>query len=98
MQDFDIGLIPFKKNDLTASVDPIKYYEYRALGLPIISTDFGEMSFRENELGTFLSRDTQDITELVRCALLYKADDESIRRFIDKNTWQRRFNTAKIIQ
>lgn len=97
MQDFDIGLIPFKKNDLTASVDPIKYYEYRALGLPVISTDFGEMAFRGGEEGTFLSQELRDINNLVQKALLYSADNETNRQFIDSNTWEARFAATKII-
>ena len=32
MTQFNAGLIPFVENSLTACVDPIKYYEYRALG------------------------------------------------------------------
>lgn len=46
LSSFDFGLIPFKLNDLTNSVDPVKYYEYLASGLNIISTDFGEMTYR----------------------------------------------------
>jgi hypothetical protein len=46
MLNFEIAMIPFKCNSLTHFVDPIKYYEYSALGIPIISTDFGEMSYR----------------------------------------------------
>lgn len=43
---FDFGLIPFKLNELTNSVDPVKYYEYVAAGLRVITTEFGEMQFR----------------------------------------------------
>lgn len=43
MQGWHAGLIPFVRNALTASVDPVKYYEYRASGLPVLSTLFGEM-------------------------------------------------------
>ena len=46
MSTFDFGLIPFKKNNLTNSVDPVKYYEYLAAGIPVISTCFGEMKLR----------------------------------------------------
>jgi glycosyltransferase involved in cell wall biosynthesis len=97
MQDFDVGLIPFKKNELTASVDPIKYYEYRALGLPVISTDFGEMAFRGGEEGTFLSRGVQDAKGLVQSALSYSADSESARQFAARNSWEARFADAGII-
>lgn len=43
MRGWHAGLIPFVRNALTASVDPVKYYEYRASGLPVLSTMFGEM-------------------------------------------------------
>lgn len=43
MQDWHAGLIPFAHNTLTQSVDPVKYYEYRACGLPVLTTLFGEM-------------------------------------------------------
>lgn len=46
LASFDYGLIPFLKTDLTNSVDPVKYYEYVAAGVPVISTSFGEMSYR----------------------------------------------------
>lgn len=97
MQEFDIGLIPFKKNDLTASVDPIKYYEYRALGLPVVSTDFGEMIFRRCEEGTFLSMGINDVADKVERALLYRADAEFTKHFIANNTWETRFAASKII-
>lgn len=46
LSSFDFGLIPFKINELTDSVDPVKYYEYSAVGLPVITTEFGEMKER----------------------------------------------------
>lgn len=46
MSEFNYGLIPFKKNKLTNSVDPVKYYEYVSTGCIVISTGFGEMSKR----------------------------------------------------
>ncbi|MEC6798283.1 glycosyltransferase [Photobacterium sp. S4TG1] len=46
MGEFDYALIPFKCNELTESVDPVKYYEYVVAGLPVITTPFGEMKYR----------------------------------------------------
>jgi glycosyltransferase involved in cell wall biosynthesis len=37
---FDVGLIPFKLNALTAGVNPNKMYEYLAAGVPVVSTPF----------------------------------------------------------
>jgi len=41
---FDVGLIPFKVNELTKSVNPIKLREYLAAGLPVVSTPLPEVS------------------------------------------------------
>lgn len=97
MQAFDVGLIPFKKNRLTASVDPIKYYEYRALGLPVVSTDFGEMAFRGGEVGTFLSQGLRDISAVIERALQHSTTIESVQQFRVGNTWEFRFGGAKIV-
>ncbi len=37
---FDVGLIPFQLNALTAGVNPNKMYEYLAAGVPVVSTPF----------------------------------------------------------
>ena len=48
MRQWHAGLIPFVRNTLTQSVDPVKYYEYRACGLPVLTTLFGEMPHHRN--------------------------------------------------
>jgi glycosyltransferase involved in cell wall biosynthesis len=40
---FDIALIPFKVNELTNCVSPVKFFEYQAMGLPVISAPIEEM-------------------------------------------------------
>lgn len=42
MRGFDVGLVPFRVNDLTRAADPIKIYEYLACGLPVVSTPIAE--------------------------------------------------------
>lgn len=59
---FDVGIVPFKDTPLTRCVDPLKYYEYRGLGLPVLATSFGELQFKSDpalllaEPGTDLGR------------------------------------------
>lgn len=40
---FDVGIIPFKINELTISVNPLKLLEYFACGLPVVSTNLPEV-------------------------------------------------------
>lgn len=97
MVKFCVGIIPFKRNRLTASVDPIKYYEYRSLGLPVISTRFGEMSLRENEPGVFLIDRCSDLAEAVGAAKNYQMSLADIEQFRISNSWTKRFDSAKIL-
>lgn len=96
MTQFHVGLIPFKKNALTASVDPIKYYEYRVLGLPVISTDFGEMSLRIDECGVFIAQSACDMSALADSAIQFNSDARDACAFAAQNTWEVRFDTAKL--
>jgi len=41
---FDVGLIPFKQNELTRNVNPIKLREYLSAGLPVVSTPLPEVA------------------------------------------------------
>lgn len=41
---FDLGLIPFRVNDLTRAVNPIKLREYLSAGLPVVSTALPEVA------------------------------------------------------
>ncbi|MBU9548147.1 glycosyl transferase [Burkholderia multivorans] len=91
MREFDVGLIPFRRTLLTQSVDPIKYYEYRALGLPVISTRFGEMIARDGEEGTFINNDVSDIAASAARALRYRPNAEAIELFRRMNDWDARF-------
>ena len=97
MQSFSVGLIPFIKNELTASVDPIKYYEYFALGLPVLSTRFGEMALRDGRPGVFLIDSQDDLVVQVEAALTYKYCIEEINIFRIENSWESRFNKTDFI-
>nr|WP_314625201.1 glycosyl transferase [uncultured Janthinobacterium sp.] len=96
MQEFSVGLIPFKRTALTASVDPIKYYEYRALGLPVLSTRFGEMAMREDQPGVFLAEQNSNLQQLVEQALVYRDTPDAVQAFRGQHSWEARFDAAGI--
>ena len=97
MQGFSVGLIPFIQNELTASVDPIKYYEYFALGLPVLSTRFGEMAFREGLPGVFLVDHQDNLTAHVEAALSYEYCMKDVNVFRTENSWNSRFSKIDFI-
>ncbi len=92
MRGFTVGLIPFIPNALTASVDPIKYYEYRALGLPILTTVFGEMTARISEEGVFKLDELSNMQTAVESAIKFKMPTASLALFRKENTWEARFS------
>lgn len=96
MNEFDIGLIPFKQTPLTASVDPIKFYEYRAMGLPVMSTAFGEMALRGAGDGVCLLGRDSDFSVLVRDALALSSTEQSVRQFRKVNSWSARLALGKL--
>lgn len=98
MRTFDVGLIPFRIQRLTDSVDPIKYYEYRALGLPVLSTDFGEMRQRRAETGTFISMGSHDVPACASATLDYVASDIEVKEFIATNSWDARFEATQLLE
>lgn len=97
MLSFDVALIPFINNELTSSVDPIKYYEYRALGIPIISTSFGEMAYRGDQQGVYLCDVPADLSPAIFNALNYTNTEAFSEQFKLENSWEARFNSIALI-
>ena len=56
-KQFDVGLIPFKINELTLAVNPIKLREYLAAGLPVVSTPMPEVMLYDHLIETATTPD-----------------------------------------
>lgn len=55
VKHFQVGLIPFRKNRLTLSTNPVKLYEYLASGIPVVSVDLPEI--RQFKEVVYIARD-----------------------------------------
>jgi hypothetical protein len=95
---FSAGLIPFRSNALTAGVDPIKYYDYRAAGLPVLSTRFGEMASRDGDDGVYFLDETGGYAEAAVAALTHRCDPVETRQFRRNNTWTARFRRSDALR
>jgi len=67
LRDFDVCLIPFVVNEITAATDPVKFYEYISLGKPVVSTWMPELEPLGDLL--YLARDSADYSRLFDAAL-----------------------------
>ena len=94
LEGFSVGLIPFQSNPLTCGVDPLKYYEYRAKGLGVLSTRFGEMALRGEQDGVFAADDGSDLGAMVERALAFRPSLEQLTGWRERNDWSARFGTA----
>jgi glycosyltransferase involved in cell wall biosynthesis len=93
MGRFAVGLIPFRAGPLTEAADPVKYYEYAALGLPVLSTRVGEMARREGCPGVFLAEGPAEAAVRAREALA-ATPVEDLRAFQAVHSWEARFDAA----
>ena len=91
-QKFTVGLIPFLHNQLTESVDPIKYYELRALGVPVWTTAFGSMKNRLSEQGVTQIYSGANWQALWNNLLTAEADVSHIQSFRQSHDWRARFS------
>lgn len=96
MARFAVGLIPFVRNPLTAAVDPVKYYEYRALGVPVLSSAFGEMPHHAaKDPGVHLLQPEFAAGSALDAALSRKDSPAQVEAFREENSWAARFSLAQ---
>lgn len=86
----DVGLIPFVKNGFTRGIYPMKINEYLASGLPVVSTDFGDLSDFEGVVG--IAKDEAGFLHSLTEALEMTSEEDLNRRLdvAASNSWQQR--------
>jgi hypothetical protein len=97
LRGFSCGIIPFRKTALTDAVDPIKYYEYRGMGLPVLSTRFGQMALRTEDDGVHALDAAGDVEVAARRALDHRTDAAAVARFRAENDWETRLDAADLL-
>jgi len=91
LSHFDVCLVPFKLNNLTKAVDPVKLYEYFSQGKPVVATDMPELP-RDSDL-LYIGMDADDFARKVDLAVeeagTEEGDTKRQRRieYARSNTW-----------
>jgi len=87
---FDVGIIPFLLNRLTAATDPVKVYEMLAAGLPVVSTDLPELAHLAPHVA--VAGTPEDFVARVEEALAAPPEDRAVRRELARShSWNARF-------
>ncbi|MHC4063365.1 MAG: glycosyltransferase [Planctomycetota bacterium] len=73
---FDVALLPFRINEMTRNINPIKLREYLAAGLPVVSTPLPEA--RRYGPDVFVAQDCDTFCR--QCDLALQATDPRARR------------------
>ena len=85
---WDVGIVPFLLSDLAGEADPIKTYEYLAMGLPVVVTGceppLGAEAFVRKAAGP------SEFIEQVQLAAEDSAMVSARRAFAKQNVWSRR--------
>jgi glycosyltransferase involved in cell wall biosynthesis len=89
---FDVCLIPFHLNDITHSVNPIKFYEYLSAGKPVVATPMAELEPFGSVVD--LASDAPSFARAVeRRAHDPQAGMAQRLEVASQNTWRRRVET-----
>ncbi len=90
LQRCSTGIIPFHMNEKTEAVNPIKYYEYLASGLPVVASPMRELVETRGPLYTYGSPN-QFCSALLEAVHNQERERASLRDFALEHTWEKRF-------
>jgi glycosyltransferase involved in cell wall biosynthesis len=93
LHHFDVATIPFKVNEVTHSVSPIKLFEYMAGGRPVVTTALRECA---RYPAVLVAEDAGDWVAKLGDAEKLRLDPEHqalLRRAARANTWDQRVGT-----
>lgn len=91
LRGMQVGLLPSLINDYTHSMFPMKYYEYLAAGLPVVSTP---LSFSQsNQQGMLTADSAKGFVEAIEKQLLRgRFDKQQTDMLVGDNTWSGRLS------
>ena len=97
LKALDVALIPYKLNELTRNIFPLKLYEYLAAGLPVVAAALPELAPHSDSLS--LASGPEEYPALVKAALA--ADSPAARAArsaaVAGETWEKRVDEMSVL-
>ena len=87
---FDIGLIPYTVEPFTTGVYPTKFLEYTISNVPVLSSKLPDLE-RYNLDFLEIYEGKEEFIKKLEILKLRKVNKNDIKEFIEKNTWDNRF-------
>ena len=94
LSKIDVGIIPFKIDDLIRATNPIKLYEYFAAGKPVVATPMPEVMRYEAKGIVATAAEADTFTMKIREMAALTSDPEARHerlRLAEENSWEARF-------
>jgi len=86
-KNWDLGIIPYQKNELCRRLNPIKIFEYLFLGLPIVATGCEDV---KNYPYSYYADGEEEFMRYVQEASVQSVDGNKIAGLLQESTWENR--------
>jgi len=96
LKGFDVAIIPFKKDDVSSSIFPLKLFEYLGSGRPVVITDFNEDLEEFTGDTVYICKNADEFTAAIDLALNDTPFLQQKRlKVAAQNTWEHRITEIK---
>ncbi|WP_316844655.1 glycosyltransferase [Pedobacter psychrodurus] len=94
VKGFDIAMVPFKKDEVSATIFPLKLFEYLGTGRPVISTDFNMDLLEFTFDSVRYCHNAGDFSDAISFYLKNDSQEAKANRLsiAADNTWSRRLS------
>lgn len=100
LKAFDVALLPFKKDEVSATIFPLKLFEYLGAGKPTVAMDFNSDLVAFTGQSVAYCSSAAELKQQIELAYAQRADEHKIQERVaiaQGNTWQQRLELIEKI-